>query len=473
MVSSSTAQNQSHLRQLLLRFFLISSFSVTSPINAEHIVIYKDRPELDLSKTQNMFDYVISRCIHRTLVKLDKAGNIEADAAKSWSVSSDRLTYTFELKKLKYHDGSGFNPKEASESLNKSIRSKSDIASILRPYIKWIKPQGGLLIIKLNQPFDPFLKAIASSDLALIKTGKNKSKFEIGLGQFKYKEIAPDRITLQNVMDVARSINIDYSKNTDAIKELISSKSPDAVLGLPSEIANNVVTSDLILQNINNFTFTIYLVNSERPIAGDESARRSINRAVELAINDFFVTSTGGGHLEKMVDVMPKGIFPNDQPWIKATMPDKKWHGELKLAFPVNWLPEEFGTALLKRIKVIAPKAELVKFRDISELDFKNVDYIQSDYILPFPDPEGGLPAYSLQFFGISDNSAAKKLKGSLNRASKMTEEKRLHAFQLALREFVNDGWAIPLFTSKVSILTKKSFFLGEGEYQFESLLCH
>ena len=48
--------------------------------------------------------------IHQTLVYPDLEGNTQPVLAESWSVSEDKLTWTFKLRKgVAFHDGTPFN----------------------------------------------------------------------------------------------------------------------------------------------------------------------------------------------------------------------------------------------------------------------------------------------------------------------------------------------------------------------------
>src|SRR3970282_1077539 len=56
--------------------------------------------------------------IHETLVYQDDEGKIVPGLAESWSVSADKLTWTFKLRKgVRFHDGTPFNAQAVKHSL--------------------------------------------------------------------------------------------------------------------------------------------------------------------------------------------------------------------------------------------------------------------------------------------------------------------------------------------------------------------
>jgi len=69
--------------------------------------------------------------IQEPLVVYDAiTGKIHPVAAQSWFVSSDKLTWTFKIRKgVKFHDGSPLTAQDVAESWNKIVHPKTGVAS--------------------------------------------------------------------------------------------------------------------------------------------------------------------------------------------------------------------------------------------------------------------------------------------------------------------------------------------------------
>ncbi len=90
------------------------------------------------------------------------------DVAKSWTVSSDSLTYTFMLHKgIKFHDGSILTSKDIKATYEKIIWPPKGVVSIRNAmYNEVVKsveaPDDSTVVFKLNFPSAAFLPALAA-----------------------------------------------------------------------------------------------------------------------------------------------------------------------------------------------------------------------------------------------------------------------------------------------------------------------
>ncbi len=99
--------------------------------------------------------YIFSRmgCLER-LTTIDEKGRLVGQLAESWSVSEDKLTWTFKLRPgVEFHDGSPLTAQVAAASLNR-LRAKKGI--LARVPITSIEAGGpDLVVIKTETPFAP------------------------------------------------------------------------------------------------------------------------------------------------------------------------------------------------------------------------------------------------------------------------------------------------------------------------------
>ncbi|MGO4429071.1 ABC transporter substrate-binding protein, partial [Streptomyces sp. MCAF7] len=80
---------------------------------------------LDITKTAGAaIPQALLYNVYENLVKVDQSGKIQPQLAKSWSLSKDRKTYTFQLvKDAKFSSGAPFTAEDAKFSIE---RVKSD-----------------------------------------------------------------------------------------------------------------------------------------------------------------------------------------------------------------------------------------------------------------------------------------------------------------------------------------------------------
>lgn len=125
------------------------------------------------------------------LVIVDRDGNIKPQLAKSWTISSDGLTYTFKLQRnVTFHDGETFDSAVAkaslerargADSVNPQKRFFSSIATIETP-------DAETLVLKLREPAGSLLYWLAwpSSVIVGTKTAESDRTTPVGTGPFRF-----------------------------------------------------------------------------------------------------------------------------------------------------------------------------------------------------------------------------------------------------------------------------------------------
>ena len=97
-----------------------------------------------------------------TLVFPTSAGTLQHDLATNWQVSSDGLTYTFTIRQgVKFHNGDALSASDVVFSMNRLIAIGQGYSYLFSPYVASINAtDSSTLVIKLKQPFGPFLTAL-------------------------------------------------------------------------------------------------------------------------------------------------------------------------------------------------------------------------------------------------------------------------------------------------------------------------
>ncbi len=152
------------------------------------------------SISTNVPDRQLGCITYQGLITVDNDYKVNPLLAKSWTISPDGLTYTFELNKAEWHDGKPFT----SEDVKYTIEEVSTkFSSIFRPAGEVIDkietPAPDKVVFKLKHSFGPFMisfgciqgAAILPSHLMKgtdVKTNPATITAPVGTGPFKFQE---------------------------------------------------------------------------------------------------------------------------------------------------------------------------------------------------------------------------------------------------------------------------------------------
>ena len=272
---------------------------------------------------------LVSANIHNGLIHKDEQDNIHPELAKSWKVSSDGLTYTFQLRdNVKWHDGTPFTSADVKFSFENLVGKYNARGREAYNNIRAIEtPDKHTAVIRLQKPYSPFLNTLSAHDGCInpkhIYEGKEvlthpRNLDPIGTGPFRLKEwVRGDHLTLvrnENYFKKGRpfldSIIFKIIPNaatraiafeTGEIHALIGSQSfPfqqfDRIKKLP-----NVVVKDIGAASVIGLSLNI----KGNPILG----KREVRVALAHAIDKNFIAENGFRGTGKIIDsVIPQGI---------------------------------------------------------------------------------------------------------------------------------------------------------------------
>ena len=129
----------------------------------------------NLDPADNFFSWVVMRYgLGECLVKFDNKMNATPWLADKWSVSDDKLTWTFHINdKVKFSNGDKLTAEIAKESLERTFKLSNRAQSIFR-YAE-IKADGQNLMIKTVNP-TPSLPGMLADPLFIIIDTKAKDR---------------------------------------------------------------------------------------------------------------------------------------------------------------------------------------------------------------------------------------------------------------------------------------------------------
>jgi peptide/nickel transport system substrate-binding protein len=333
------------MRNLVLRVILLSLVilaGLQSPVLAQEpprrggilrVALAADPPSLDAHQEQTFAVTQPMSAIYNNLVVLDPHNypKVIGDAAKSWKVSADHLTYTFALNEgIKFHDGSELTAADVKASWDKVVFPPSGVISPRRGNYQMIKaieaPDRFTVVFRLHHPSPPFMAGMAHPANFIypkkyLDADPNHFKTRaVGSGPFKLKnyvrgsyvemERNPDywKKGLPYLDGITYFIITDTSARTTALRSSrvdmeLRFLPPVDVQAIKQQLGDKIVAAKV--QSIGNFGVT---VNAGKKPFDDERVRKALTLAIDRY--DAVKTLSSITNLELVGDIMQP-----DSPW--------------------------------------------------------------------------------------------------------------------------------------------------------------
>ncbi|KKC35342.1 ABC transporter substrate-binding protein [Devosia epidermidihirudinis] len=136
-------------------------------------------------------DIVVYQNIFEGLTRIDENGAVQPDLAKSWTISDDNLTYTFQLQDgVTFHDGTSFDAEDVKFTFDRILSPNSTNA-----HKEFYEPISSVTVIdpltvefKLSKPVGMFLFDLGRGDAVIVapESADNNATDPIGTGPFSF-----------------------------------------------------------------------------------------------------------------------------------------------------------------------------------------------------------------------------------------------------------------------------------------------
>ncbi len=263
-----------------------------------------------------------------TLVKVTATGETIPHLAKSWTISEDGLTYSFELQEgVTFHDGTPFNAEAVAFNVKRSLDPNANLGN-RSPYNAIVDVEvvdDTHVNFILEQPSGPLLGAMANTNFAMISPEFIKEGSEnyvnvgnqnglVATGPFMFKEFVPgDHVTMVK--------NPDYWGEMPYYDEVYFQIVPDPatreslVLSGDVDLTINPPISDVPMLQANpdvkvlldqGNRFIYFGLNQSNEYLAKKEVRQALNYAID---KEAIVEKVMLGAAKPLVSPMPEMFF--------------------------------------------------------------------------------------------------------------------------------------------------------------------
>ncbi|AGB40434.1 ABC-type dipeptide transport system, periplasmic component [Halobacteroides halobius DSM 5150] len=468
-----------------------------------------DPPTLDPAHATDTTSSRVIRNIFDGLVQYNKDLEIVPAIAKSWDVSKDGLTWTFNLRKdVTFHNGNKVTAEDVIYSFTRIVDpdTMSERAGLFED-VKGVEAyQNGkadkvsgfkkidkyTVRIQLKRPFTPFLQVLAMENASIVskeavkKYGDQFSQHPVGTGPFKFTSWKHDsKVVLEKFEDYyvdGRPYldKVEYkviADNTTAF----ASYEQGSIYQMDSDIPSGQV--ERIMDPNGEFADDYSLVNrlgtyylgfnTQKAPFDNPKVRKALNYAVNRQV---IAQVLRHGTVKPAQGILPPGM-PGYNPDLEGyTFNMKKAKkllaeagypnglpGTYELAYNTSKSHQKIAVAVQRNLKELGVDVKLVNTdwgTYINKVDKGDTQIFRLGWIADYPDPDNFLyvlfhsdNAGSGGNYSFYKNPAVDKL---LEKARRMKPGKeRLELYQKIEKKIMDDAPWIPVYYYSTHVLVK------------------
>jgi len=281
--------------------------------------------------------------------------------AKSWHISPDRKTYTFQLRTARFSNGAPVTADDVIFSLKRTFNPKLCFYSFLFTSVKSVRKLNSKTIqIKLSEPNTPFLESLSVFAAAIVpeavvrKDPKGFGQRPIGSGAFALKKFAKGQFThlvrnphyWQKGKPYVNEVMMDYvpDDNTRILK--LQAGEVDASTLIPYSQISRLNRGKTRVQIEQLFRWDGIWLNHARKPMSDKKVRQALNYATDKRA---LVQRVLFGHAQVANHMMPKHRY-----WRKNVKPYPYDIAKAKKLIAASSVPKGFS------VNVVVPTGDTI-----------------------------------------------------------------------------------------------------------------
>jgi peptide/nickel transport system substrate-binding protein len=253
---------------------------------------------LDPHKTSGTLTFQTLKSIYDTLAEPDQTGKIVPALARSWTVSSDSLVYTFKLRSgVVFHNGSPLTSKDVKATFERILdkATASPKAAEFSAIASIETPDDLTVVFRLAKPSAPFLAALASGWGAILPKSLIDQKWDfankaVGTGPFVLKEFTRDsRIVLEKnpnywmngLPKLDRVIMNIITDRAVQVQGLVSGAIDAVEFVDPADFPILKASKDVVIDKSLSSLIMVMAMNCSKPYLSDLKVRQAVNYAID------------------------------------------------------------------------------------------------------------------------------------------------------------------------------------------------
>ncbi|GAB77317.1 peptide/nickel transport system substrate-binding protein [Austwickia chelonae] len=276
---------------------------------------------LDFTKTDGAaIPQALLTNVYEGLVKVDQNGRIGAGLARSWRVSPDRLTYTFELRDdAKFTNGAAFTAEDVKFSVERAKKDWTTSVAKTMQMVKDVRVADPKTVqIFLNKPSNDWLFRMAATRVGAMfsRTGVGDlAKTPVGTGPYKVEKWTPgDSLVLARNKDYWGAkphhdkVTFKYMADTSALNNAMLTGSIDVLSVVqPDAVDRFKDTEKYVTVNGTTNSEVVLSFNNARGPFADKVVRQAARAAID---RKSLIEKCWGGKGQTIGSMVP----PSD-PW--------------------------------------------------------------------------------------------------------------------------------------------------------------
>jgi peptide/nickel transport system substrate-binding protein len=249
---------------------------------------------LDPNSTRDEIAIVLAPNLFNKLVSFDSESRLYPDLAESWEVGAGGLSYTFRLRRgVHWHDGRPLTAADVRWTFERLAETPGLASEAIRRISRVEAPDDGTVVIRLTEPWAPFLATIAWYGTYVLPRHAPDAIAEgrpVGTGPFRFGEwVHGQRVVLVANRDFFRPgpwlDRVVYTFGTDSAKVpglLLSDAIDYTVVRPPVEAFPRLERDPAVRISSSTSDSRFYCAfNLRHPALADHRVREAINRAID------------------------------------------------------------------------------------------------------------------------------------------------------------------------------------------------